>query len=273
MSIQNCNEFSCSKGSHKASSRVILITGAATGIGAALAEYYAQPGVILALLARKEGDLLSTSAQCRAKGAVVYEYFADVTNIDAMRRCAADLLDREEKVDIVIANAGIRKEEDMDCQDTKIPEDVMRVNYLGVINTFSPFIRAMKARKQGRLVIISSIAAFRGTPNSGAYSASKAAVNVWAESLRLRLIPYGVGLTTICLGFVNTVMTEDLPFWMPGILSTKKAAELIAGSIEKRARVVTLPWQSRFIWTIFRVLPGRLYDKLITFAKSHGPKR
>lgn len=254
-------------------SRVICITGAATGIGAALAEYYAQPGTILALFARKEGDLKYTTEKCKAKGADIIEYFADVTNIDAMRVSAADLLSRVEHVDIVIANAGVRGEEDIDCQDVKIPEEIMRVNYFGVINTFSPFIRAMKEKRRGQLVAISSIASFRGTPNSGAYSASKAALNVWTESLRLRLIPYKVSLTTICLGFVNTAMTEGLPFWMPGILTPEMAAVLIGKSIEKNARLVTIPWQSRFIWTCFRILPGTLYDGIIIWAKEHGPKR
>ena len=221
----------------KFSSRVVCITGASSGIGAALSEYYAQPGMTLALLARDEVELRTISEKCRAKGAVVHEYVADVTDVEAMRRCATDLLGRVERVDIVIANAGIRGEEDPDCQDTQIAEEIMRVNYFGVINTFSPFIRPMKARGHGQLAVISSIASFRGTPNSGAYSASKAAVNVWTESLRLRLIPHGISLTTICLGFVNTAMTAGLPFWMPGILSPEKAAALIAKNIAKEAQI------------------------------------
>jgi short-subunit dehydrogenase len=257
----------------KTTSRVVFITGASSGIGAALGEFYARSGAILGLLARNGDELHSVAKRCRAKGAVVHEFVADVTDLPAMRKSAADLLELAGHVDIVIANAGIRGEEDPDCQDEQIPEQIVRVNYLGVINTFSPFIRPMKTQSSGQLVAISSIASFRGTPNSGAYSASKAAVNVWTESLRLRLISHGISLTTICLGFVDTAMTAGLPFWMPGILSPEKAAELIARSIEKRARIVTLPWQSRFIWTLFRILPGGLYDKLIIWAKEHGPKR
>lgn len=258
---------------NNATSRVIFITGASSGIGAALGEFYAQTGTVLALLARDVVELKTVSDKCRAKGAIVHEYLADVTDVDAMRKCAADLLSRVEGVDVVIANAGIRGEEDVDCQDTQIAEEIMRVNYFGVINTFSPFIRPMKVRGHGQLAVISSIASFRGTPNSGAYSASKAAVNIWTESLRLRLIPYGIVLTTICMGFVNTAMTADLPFWMPGILPPENAARLIATNIEKKKRVITLPWQSRFIWSVFRIMPGGLYDKLIIWAKAHGPKR
>jgi short-subunit dehydrogenase len=258
---------------NKAIMRVVCITGASSGIGAALAEFYASNGTALALIARDKDGLRAVSEKCRSKSATVYEYVADVTDIEAMRACSADLLGHVEGIDIVIANAGIRGEEDVDCQDTNIAEEIMRVNFFGVINTFSPFILSMKSIGYGQLVAISSIASFRGTPNSGAYSASKAAVNVWTESLRLRLSSHGIGVTTICMGFVNTAMTAGLPFWLPGILSPEKAAELIARSIEKRARVVTLPWQSKLIWTGFRILPGVLYDKLILWAKANGPKR
>ncbi len=258
---------------HKEITRVIWITGASSGVGAALADCYAKPGTTLALLARRAVELKAVSDKCRAKGAVVHEYVADVTNIEDVRRCSNDFLAQVGRVDIVIANAGIRGEEDLDFQDTYIAEEVMRVNYFGVINTFSPFIKPMKAIGQGRLVAISSIASFRGTPNSGAYSASKAAVNVWTESLRLRLMPHEINVTTIGLGFVNTAMTEGLPFWMPGILTPEKAAKLITEKIENKARVIIIPWQSRLIWNGFRILPGRIYDKLILWTKAHGPKR
>lgn len=257
----------------KSESRVIWITGASSGIGEALSKRYAAPGTTLSLLARNEVELRSVAEYCRSQGAVVYEYLVDVCDVELMRKCANDFLGHIGSVDIVIANAGIRREEDEDCQKWQIPEEIMRVNYMGVINTFSPFIRAMKERYSGQLVVISSIGAFRGTPNSGAYSASKAAVNVWSESLRLRLVPYGVNVTTICMGFVATAMTEGLAFSMPGILTADEAANLIAKSIKSRKRVVTLPWQSRFIWTVFRVLPGVLYDKLILWAKSRHPKQ
>jgi short-subunit dehydrogenase len=258
---------------NKEITRVVWITGASSGVGAALGEYYAQAGTVLALLARREVELKNVSDKCRAKGAVVHEYVADVTSIEAVRKCVNDFLTQVDHVDIVIANAGIRGEEDQDCQDTYIAEEVMRVNYFGVINTFSPFIKQMKAIGQGQLVAISSIASFRGTPNSGAYSASKAAVNVWTESLRLRLMPHGVNVTTIGLGFVNTAMTSDLPFWMPGILSPQKAAMLIANAIKSKARLPIIPWQSRIIWNGFRILPGLIYDKSILLAKAYGPKR
>ena len=251
----------------------IWITGASLGIGAALSNYYAAPGVTLGLLSRGAEQLEEVAVQCRKKGAVVYTYVADVTDADDSRRCALDFQSRVGPVDLVIANAGIRIEEDTDYQDVSVPARVMEVNYGGVINTFSPFIPAMKKRRSGHLAVISSIAAFRGTPNSGAYSASKAAINVWTESLRLRLSPHGICVSTLCAGFVQTAMTSSLDFWMPGILSPEEAAAIIASAIRRRKRSVTFPWQSKMIWTFFRALPGPLYDRLILWAKARQTKQ
>lgn len=250
----------------------IFITGASLGIGAALSKYYAAPGISLGLISRGKERLEEVAGQCRRKGAVAHTYVADVTAADDLRRCALDFQTRVEFVDLVIANAGIRVEEDTDYQDISASARVMEVNYVGVINTFSPFIPAMKKRRSGHLAVISSIAAFRGTPNSGAYSASKAAINVWTESLRLRLNPYGICVSTLCAGFVRTAMTSSLDFWMPGILNTEEAAAIIASAIRHRKRLVTFPWQSMMIWTFFRMLPGPLYDRLILWAKANQTK-
>ncbi len=251
----------------------IWITGASLGIGAALSNHYAAPGVTLGLLSRGAMQLQKVAGQCRRKGATVYTYNTDVRNAQEVKQCAMDFLSCTGCIDLVIANAGIRIEEDMENQDGSIPASVMEVNYMGTINTFSPFIPAMKTKRSGHLAVISSIAAFRGTPNSGAYSASKAAVNLWSESLRLRLKPYGICVSTLCAGFVKTAMTSDLDFWMPGILTTDEAVVIIARAIRRRRRMVTFPWQSHMIWTFFRILPGPVYDWLILWAKARQTSR
>jgi len=253
--------------------RSIWITGASSGVGAALSELYAKPGVVMGLLARRQLELNIVSERCRAKGAVVYEYVADVTDGTLLKKLSEDFLATVGHIDIVIANAGIRGEEDQDYQDNLIAEELMKVNYFGLIHTITPFIKQMKAASKGQIVAISSIGSFCATPNSGAYSASKAAVNIWTESLRLRLVHHGISVTTIGLGFVDTAMTEGLPFWIPGMLSPQKAAILIQKKIKNKSRLPIIPWQSNLIWNGFRILPGVVYDKLITWAKAHGPKR
>lgn len=247
----------------------IFITGASSGIGEALAQQYAGKNVCLGLVARERGRLFDIAARCEALGATVVTYEADVTDFLKMHKIATDFLNiTGSSIDLVIANAGIREVEDDFLTDISIPRKLIEVNYLGVINTFSPFLRTCIKQSRGSLTVISSISSLRATHNSGAYSASKAAVDLWCEALRLRLLPYKVNVTVINLGFVSTAMTKGLAFKMPGILSPERAAELISAKINKRVRSVTLPWQSRIIWGIFCMMPGKLYDFVINFAKS-----
>jgi short-subunit dehydrogenase len=196
----------------------------------------------------------------------------DVIDAERIARCASDFQSRVRFVDLVIANAGIRIDEDPRRLDVSIPVQTMGVNYHGVIHTFLPFIEGMKERGSGHLAAISSIGSYRGTPNSGAYAASKGAVNLWTESLRLRLKPYGIYVSTLCSGFVRTDMTSSLKFWMPGLLSPEEAAAIIASVIDRRKRLVTFPWQVKIIWNLFRAMPGPLYDRLILWAKGRIDK-
>ncbi len=251
----------------------IWITGASKGIGASLSEFYAKPGVCLGLVSNEKERLEATAARCMDKGAVVYTYAADVRDAARLDECASDFQSRAKPVDLVIANAGIRIEEDTEYNARSVPVQLMGVNYFGVINTIVPFIEEMKKRRSGHLVIISSIAAYRGTPNSGAYSASKAAIGLWAESLRLRLKPYRIYVSVVVPGFIKTEMNDGLGFWMPGLMSTADAARHITSAIRRRRRHVTFPWQTKTIWAVFRALPGPLYDSLILWAKNRQTGR
>lgn len=256
----------------KSMSKAIFITGASSGIGEALGLHYAGEGVVLGLLSRGTSSSLETVAQaCRAKGAKVYTFAADVSDANAVKEAARDFLSCVGKIDVVIANAGVsivdnnREDEMLDVAKANI-----EVNYYGVINTLMPFIGIMQAQRCGSLAIISSISALRATHNSGPYSASKAAVNLWAEGMRLRLRPFGVTVTTLCVGFVDTAMTRSNRFWMPGLISADKAAVLIARNIYRKSRMTVLPWTSGGLWTIFSFIPGALYDWLIDTAKRRN---
>lgn len=252
----------------------IFITGASSGIGEALSILLATKGVTLGLLSTGTSKNLEDVAnKCRAKGAHVFTYITDVSEKLPMSESASDFQTRVGNIDLVIANAGVAFVEDDDFSETEIPMRNMQVNYFGVINTFLPFIAHMKKSRSGHLVIISSISSLRSTHNSGAYSASKAAINLWSEGLRLRLRPYEIPVTTLCLGFVDTAMTKNNSFWMPGLISASKAAQLISSSITKQKRQATLPWQSGGLWTIFHLMPGKFYDWLIDWAKTRITKR
>lgn len=252
----------------------VFITGASRGIGEALADRYAAPGVTLGLLAQDRSEELdSVASRCRAKGARVFTYLVNVADQSAMRVAAQDFLSKAKSIDLVIANAGIALTEDETFLSSNVPQSNIEVNYLGLINTLIPFVPTMMNRKSGHLAAVSSIASFRSTQNSGAYSASKAAVNLWTEGLRLRVAASGVFVTTLCVGFVDTDMTKKNAFWMPGLISAPEAARLIDLAIIKRKRLVTLPWKANLLWSFFRALPGEWYDVLMTWAKSNIDRR
>lgn len=252
-----------------AAHKSIVITGASNGIGEELSYCYAAPGATLGLISLdRNAKFASINARCKNKGATVYSYQADVSDTDAMRKCTLDYLDRAGSVDLVIANAGIAHTDEDDSLILTVALEDIAVNYLGVINTFLPLLPFMKERRSGHLAVISSVAALRATHNSGPYSASKAALNLWTEGLRLKLIPYGIDVTTLNVGFVDTAMTKRNSFWMPGLISPEKAARLIANAIDRRSRMKTLPWQSMLLWNFLQLLPGRLYDRLIDRGKA-----
>lgn len=255
-----------------AAAPAIWITGAARGIGAALARHYAAPGVALGLCDLIGDRLEAVAAECRANGARVQAFVFDVCDRDAAAAAIATFLKTTPTVSLVIANAGVRFEEDRDFASPGVVDLNMGANYFGVINTIVPFLDTLKHQRNGQIAVVSSIGALRGTPNSGAYSASKAAINMWCESTRLRLRAYHVPVTVLCVGFVATDMTRDITFWMPGLLSPDKAARLMARAIRARRRMVVMPWQSRLIFGSLRLFPGFLYDALILWAARLMPR-
>jgi short-subunit dehydrogenase len=230
-----------------------LITGASSGIGLHLARELAKRGYALALLARR-AELLETGASTVCIG-------CDVTDCEAVREAVRQ---GEEKLggpfDLAIANAGVS----IPTHATKFKlaeaEQVMRVNYLGMLYLFDAVIPSMVERKSGRFVGVASIAGLRGIPAAGPYSASKAAMQAFLEAARVELKPYGVGVTIVNPGFVATPMTERHRFRMPFLMQPEAAARVIADGIERGKRVVEFPWQVSRIMRFARLLPDALYD-------------
>ncbi len=251
--------------------RTIFITGASSGIGEALAYLYAEPGRTLGLLARREAALHAVAERCRVQGAEVTVYPADVADADAVHRAASAFLAQVGEVDLVIANAGIGLRDDEAGGDGRIPREVMAINFLGAVQTLAPFIPAMEARRSGSLVAVSSVAGFRGMPNAGAYSASKAALNTWMESLRLRL-DGRVHVMTVCPGFVTTPMTAANPFPMPWLLSAAEAASWIARGVRRKTSVLVFPRRMRWLMRVVSAAPPSLYDRAVRWVRSRRPE-
>lgn len=237
----------------------VIISGASSGLGKALAHHYAAMGATLGLIARRS-DLLEGLA---AELPDVSIYPADVTNASAVEVIAQDFMGRHGCPDIVIANAGVSRGTLTEyAEDREVFADILAINVTGMVNLFQPFIAGMRFRGRGSLVGIASVAGYRGLPGSGAYSASKAAAMTYLESLRVEMHRSGVSVITICPGYIVTPMTANNPFPMPFILTVEDAAKKIVRTIESRTLFSVIPWQMSIIAKALRLLPNFLYDRI-----------
>lgn len=248
----------------------IIITGASSGIGTALARHYAASGATLGLIARRLDRLEQLAAVLPVSCEI---YAADVRDAAAMAAAARQYTDKHGCPDTVIANAGVSVGTLTDfVEDTNAFRDVIDTNVIGMVNTFQPFLSGMRGARQGTLVGIASVAGYRGLPGAGAYCASKAAVIAYLESLRVELRASGVGIVTVCPGFVDTPMTEKNPYPMPFRMSSKDAAVKIASLIARGKTYSVIPWQMAIVARLLRVTPDWLYDRFFG-GVPHKPRR
>ncbi len=242
----------------------VFITGASSGLGESLARHYASAQSCIGLAARREDALQALAAALPGRTSV---HALDIADTASLQRAAADYIARFGVPDIVIANAGISVgTAGDDIADCAKLERVLQVNVVAMAATLAAFAPAMRSAGRGTLVGISSVAGFRGLPGSGAYSASKAAVTTWLESLRIELAGSGVAVVTICPGFVDTPMTRVNRYPMPFLISSGEAARRIARAIAARRRIAVVPWQMAVVGTLLRALPAWAYDRLMARA-------
>ena len=246
----------------------VFITGASSGIGAALARHYAARAANIGLFARRAEALATLANEIPAQRCATYA--GDVRDSAALDHAGRDFIARFGAPTVVIANAGVSLGAlTAHAEDLPVFRTVLETNVIGMVNTFAPFVAVMQATRGGTLVGIASVAGFRGLAGSGAYSASKAAAITYLESLRLELRDAGIAVVTICPGYIATPMTATNPYPMPFLLDPDKAARLIARAIERRKRFYVLPWQMAIIGFLLRRLPRPIYDAVF----AHAPRR
>lgn len=249
--------------------RSVLISGASSGIGSALARHYAAAGARLALGGRNMDRLEAVAEACRAAGAEVSLDAVDVTDAAATREWVLSQ-DDHRPLDLVVANAGISGETGAVDTDAKtgLAARIYAVNVLGVLNTVEPLLPRLIARRRGQVGIMSSIAGYRGLPRGPAYSGSKAALLVHGEAWRVSLADAGVGVSVICPGYVRTPLTERHRFKLPFLLEPEVAARKIAaGLAANRARII-FPWQISIAAWMFRVLPEPWTRRLVRASRN-----
>jgi short-subunit dehydrogenase len=251
----------------------VFVTGASSGIGAALAREYAARGAVLGLLGRR-ADVLQTLAATLPSSSAHHIYAVDVTDHVALAGAAADFIAREGGADIVIASAGVSAGT-LTARPGDLAQfaDIFAVNVMATVATFAPFIETMQ-RGTGprRLVAIGSLAGIRGMKGAGAYCASKSAVHTYAESLRLELQPHGIRVVTIAPGYIDTPMTRQNRFPMPFLMPADRFAAAAARAIDAGKSYRVIPWPMGIVARLLRMLPNVLFDALFVHAPQKEGK-
>lgn len=236
----------------------ILITGASSGIGEALAHALASPASTLHLSGRDPTRLDTVAAACRARGARVEPVILDVCDASAM----AAWLKGTGHLDLVVANAGISAGTgEAGVERPGQTRAIFATNVDGVFNTILPAIEIMSAQPpgadsvRGRIAVIASIAALIATFAAPAYGASKAAVDRWAVASAPGLRRDGIILTSVCPGYIRTPMTARNHFRMPGLMDADRAARIILRGIAAGRVRVTFPWWMGLAARIVDLLP------------------
>jgi short-subunit dehydrogenase len=239
--------------------RTIVITGASSGIGEALALEYASKGVTLAITGRDAARLEAVAQSCRNKGAEVFTAILDVCDRTAMSAWLLEL-DRKSPVELLIANAGViaGSVAENAIEDGDAGYALLQTNILGTANSVQPLIPAMMARNKGQIALMSSIAAFVPLAHAPSYSASKAALMNYGMSLRDALRPHGVKVSVVCPGFVDTRMSRSEAGPKPFLMNASKAAKKIVSGLARDREIIMFPWFFGFITWLSGLLPSWL---------------
>ncbi|MPZ57870.1 MAG: SDR family NAD(P)-dependent oxidoreductase [Rhizobiales bacterium] len=250
--------------------KTVVITGASSGLGEALAVRYARAGTVLGMVGRDRQRLERVAERCRASGCEVRLAFIDVRDRPSLAAWLNEL-DRASPVDLVIANAGVLT----GTSDGQLVEDpdaafkLMEINVLGVMNTVQPLLPRMLARGRGQIAIMSSVAGLVALPDSPAYSASKSAILRYGLALRGRVRAAGVRVNVLCPGYITTPMAARIKGWRPLEMSVEAAVDRIVKALDRDRELIAFPWALVFISRFAMLLPDGLRRVAMKPFKFH----
>lgn len=246
----------------------VFITGASSGIGAALAKQFAAAGATVGLVARRK-EALDELIASLPNPERHHGYACDVTDRDQLIAVARQFDETVGGTDIAIANAGISVGvKTQYYEDLDVMEKVYKTNVFAMASTFHAFIEPMMQRKRGTLVGIGSVAGIRGMPGTDAYCSSKSAVITYCESLRVEMKKHGIDVLTICPGFVKTPLTDVNPYPMPFLVTADEFAAQAKKAILAKRSYTTIPWQMGVVGKLLRALPNCVFDKVFGNRKQ-----
>ena len=258
------------KRSMRSTEQVVIISGAASGIGLELCRLFARRGASVGLIDRDKTKLEEFADELLRAGTRCAVSIVDVREREQVRRAVQEIVGALGPADILIPCAGVCRASTVD--DLKIAEleEIVRINFLGMIYVVEAVLPTMLQRRSGHIVGISSMAGLRGIPFEPAYSASKAAVAAYLESLRSELRQRGIAVTTVFPGYVQTPLLDEINGMMGAdmsrgrALTASAAAATIVTAIDRRRSYIYLPWAIGFSARMSRLMPPRLYDRVMS---------
>lgn len=254
---------------HKFKDKNVIITGASTGIGRAVAEELIGKVNYLFLIARRTELLNEIKNNHTDSNTKIFPIQCDVSKKTDVDKAYQSILEQTDSIDIAILNAGIGFNMKPENYDYRWADKIIGTNFLGVIYWIDKILPKLLSNKSGVIAVTSSLSDNRGYSGSGFYCASKAALSNYLEGLRIELRNYNINVITVKPGFVKTPLTDKNKFIMPFMISSEKAAKKIVRGIEKRKRVIQFPWLMVLITKMIGALPGSVYEYFVRFGPKH----